>query len=279
MSSLLLSCLKYHITFYSLIGIHLQRSQLSTVYVVDYLYGVVTHHCALTHFPCVLHNKIDSKAFVVFIPVSWLLLRSFEDDFLLFFVVEGILLGHARTIEFRQAHVLVLVGEVGDSPLLLILVPVGVVHYVVNVFLRHHHIQNGCQLLDFLLLVADSVQELLLLVLVLVLDVPEFLHVGHILILNFPEPHLHLVHFLIQVLIVLLNAQQFFLPPLLLQIVLLLFFLLQLQLLLQLLYLLQLALVSCVWNVVREVLLQIEQLLLECSLLLLLVSQFVFFEF
>ena len=109
-------------------------------------------------------------------------------------------------------------------------------------------------------------------VLVLVLNISELGEVSNVFLFDFCEPLLDLVDFLVEVLVVLFDAEQFLLPALLLLLVLFLLLLLHLQFLLQLLYLLQLVLLLPVRPPARasKHLLQVLQLLFQYPLLLLL---------
>jgi hypothetical protein len=78
---------------------------------------------------------------------------------------------------------------------------------VVDLFLGHDDREDGAVFLAFLLLFADGVQQFLLVVLVFVLQIFQFLQVGHVLVLYLFETQLHLVHFLVQGFVVLLDVQ------------------------------------------------------------------------
>lgn len=91
----------------------------------------------------------------------------------------------------------------------------------------------------------------------LVLNILKLDQVGSVFLLYLLEPCTHLVHLLIEILIVLLYTQQFIFSLFLLSSKLLFFFLLLLQLILQLLDPFHLILVFIVWTFNLEVFLQL----------------------
>jgi hypothetical protein len=145
----------------------------------------------------------------------------------------------------------------GHPPLPPLLVPLRIVHDCLQLVLRHQNTNNGRKLLYLLLLVTDGVQQLLLLLLVLVLDVLQLDQVGSVLLLDLLETRTHLVHLLVQILVVLLNTEQLPLPALLLPPELLLLLLLLLQLLLQFFNLLHLTLILIIRPLPLKIPLQI----------------------
>ena len=177
-----------------------------------------------------------------------------EDDLFSIPLLLNHLLAHA--VEFGEIDHPLPVGEVGHNPLPPLLVPLGVVYDGLELVIVHENADDGLELLNLFLLIPDGVKKLLLLLLVLVLNVPEFDQVGRIFLLDLLKPLAHLVNFLIQTFVVLLDMQQLVLPPLLLLPELLLLFLLHFQLLLQLFNLLHLAFVLIVRSLPLEVLLQ-----------------------
>ncbi len=212
----------------------------------------------LASFSGSLENIVYSKSSLIacrFFDIS--LRMSFEYDLLLLFRrLACILPHHASVGKLRKTHHLLLICKVRDVPFFLLLVPLWVIDNMVNLIVRHKHAEDGAKFFNLLLLFPDGVKYLLFFVLMLILDIFEFLEVGNILVLDLFEALLHFINLFIQRFIVLLYVQQLLLSFLLLNSVLLLFLLLSLQLLLELFNLLELAFILCLGNSMREVFLK-----------------------
>lgn len=108
--------------------------------------------------------------------------------------------------EFGKADVFFTVSKGWHNVLSLLLVPLAEIRYLIDLLGTHQHVQYGSKPLDFLFLVANCIQEFLLVILVLDLNISELGQTGNILFLNVLEPAAHLVDFIIQPSIVLLDV-------------------------------------------------------------------------
>ena len=126
--------------------------------------------------------------------------------FLLFSL--DIIFGDLLRLQLGQVHILLPVSKKGHLPLTFFLIPLRVIHNHINLFTIHQHIQNRRKFLYLLLLVPDCIQQLLFFILMFILNVPQLSQVRNVLLLDLRESLLHLVHLLIQVLVVFLDVHQ-----------------------------------------------------------------------
>ncbi len=157
--------------------------------------------------PCVLDYVVQSEPILWRAPLLSVPLGVSEMELLLFLFGLDEVLGHLFALEFGQVDVLLAVGEVGHLPLPLLLVPLRVVDNHIDLITGHEHVHDGGELLDLLLLVADGIEKLLLLILMLVLDVPQLCEIGDVFFLDLSKALLDFIHLFIEVLVVLLNAE------------------------------------------------------------------------
>jgi hypothetical protein len=103
----------------------------------------------------------------------------------------------SHPVQFRKVNHPLAVGEGWDEPLPFLFVPVGVVDDGFELVLSHQDVHDGLKLFNLFLLVTDSVQQLLLLIFVLILQIPQLYQIGRVLLLDFLEAFPHLVDLLV----------------------------------------------------------------------------------
>lgn len=134
---------------------------------------------------------------------------------------------------------LLAVVEVGDLDDHVVIIPLGESAYLLNILVEHHHMEDRVVLLNLRLLIPDSIEQVLLVVFVFHLDVPQLSKATQILLLDFLEPLPHGLHLVCEVMVLTLYVQEvLFSPPFVFGVLLLLLFL-GLEFLTQLIYLLQ----------------------------------------
>lgn len=123
-------------------------------------------------FSRVFEDVVNPETCIRTHPVDVSLGGGLEDYFLLL-AISGVRVSarHAGIGQFGQAHVFFLIGEIGHVPFFLFLVPLRVVDDVVDLVRSHQHGQNRRKFLYLLLLLANSIEEVLLFILMLILDV------------------------------------------------------------------------------------------------------------
>jgi len=131
--------------------------------------------------------------YLFFLPVSFVFIR--------------LSLRHSRTTEFWKSSTLLFISKEWYIPLFFLLTPLRIVNNMFNLFLSHYHVQNGTKFFHLFLLLSDCIQQLFFLILMLILNVLEFLKIGHILPFDLFESSFHLIDFFIQRFIVFLNTQ------------------------------------------------------------------------
>lgn len=118
------------------------------------------------------------------------------------------------------------ISEGRNIPLSFFIVPAGVVKDMFELIRTHENVHDGRKLFDLLFLISDSIKQLLLFILVLILKILQLNQVHSILFLDFLKAFTHFVYLLVKVFVVFLNVEQLLLPAFLLFSKLLLFFLL-----------------------------------------------------
>ncbi len=201
--------------------------------------------------PRVLHDVVQSESlfwrwFLLVVPF-----RVTEVKLLFLLFSLDIIFGDLLRLQLGQVHILLSVSKKGHFPLTFFLIPLRVIHYHINLFTVHQHIQNRRKFLNLFLLVPDRIQQLLFFILMFILNVPQLSQVRNVLLLDLRESLLHLVHLLIQVLVVFLDVHQLWLSALLFFLVVFFLFLLRFQLLFEFFYLLELVFIFAVRTFVR----------------------------
>lgn len=176
--------------------------------------------------PCVFDNVVQSEPFVWW----WLLFvvpfRVTEVKFFFLLFSLDVIFSNLLGLQLGQVHILLSVSEKWHLPLSFLLIPFRVINNHINLVTAHQHIQNGRKFFNLLLLVPDRIKQLLFLILMLILNVPQLSQVSNVLFLDLCESLFNLVHLLVQVLVVFLDVHQLWLPALLFFLVVFLLFLL-----------------------------------------------------
>lgn len=159
-------------------------------------------------------------------------------------------------MQLREVYHSFTICKVRDNPFSSLFVPLRIIDDCLELIAVHQNVDDSLILLDLFLLISDCVKKLLFFLLMLVLNVPQFDQISSIFFLNFLKTKSHLINFLVQTLIVLLNVQQLILSSFLFFSELFLFFLLNFELLLEFLYLLHFTLIITVWTLPFKILLQ-----------------------
>lgn len=101
-----------------------------------------------------------------------LLLVFFKYDLLLFLLLLDHLLIHP--VHFWKVDHPFTIGKGRDIPLSFLVIPAGVIEDVFELILIHEDVDDSCILFYFFLLIPNSIKQLLLFILVLVLKIFEF---------------------------------------------------------------------------------------------------------
>jgi hypothetical protein len=89
------------------------------------------------------------------------------------------------------------IGEWRNDPLSFFIVPAGVVEDMFKLVRAHENVHDGRKLFDLFFLISDSIKQLLLFILVLILKIFQLYQVHSILLLDLFKSFTHFVYLLI----------------------------------------------------------------------------------
>jgi hypothetical protein len=145
-------------------------------------------------FSSILYNTIHFKSLLRAILCSLFFWLS-KHNLLAFFLLFDHLFSH--TVQFRKVYHTLTISKLRYSPLPFFLAPCWIVDNIFELVLTHKYINDSSVLLYLFFLVTNSVKQLFLLILMLILNILEFNQVSSIFLFDLLKPFPHLIYFLI----------------------------------------------------------------------------------
>jgi hypothetical protein len=158
-------------------------------------------HLSLSSIP---HNTVHFisilrwSLFSLFIS-SWISKNYFLSLLLLFDHV------FSHSMNFWKIDHSLPVSKMRNSPLPPLLVPLWVIDYRFELVCTHKDVDDGREFFNFFLLITNRIQKFFLLLLMLILNIFKFNKISSILFLYLLKSGSHLIHLLIQILVILFN--------------------------------------------------------------------------